>query len=308
MQRAVILMCCGLLTLSRPVQACLYALDPNSLVKTLPSHGEDAVPTDVAILVETSNVLGSDAAPPEGFLALRDEAGELVPGSVERVAAWHVQLRPTSPLAPNSTYQLDIRVSAVDGSPLERTVSFTTGAGPVEVDSSPPTGVMQHWRFAADVELSSCDPGRVGTCVAVHGEELVEATFVTQDGMTASSYVYLYQGSFTGNFTPGEQADCVQLRRRFMNATYGEPTVLCGEDAPMLELTGSADLSCTADGIVHEGTLASSPSGDSAGPPQAAAGCRVSRGSTSRLWALGSCLAAALSWTRRRTAVVLRRS
>jgi MYXO-CTERM domain-containing protein len=69
---------------------------------------------------------------------------------------------------------------------------------------------------------------------------------------------YLYErGAWTNlsGIDQGTQDNCVELRTRAANGTYSEPIVLCGKDAPHYRLTGSPDLTCTADGLAQDGKL-----------------------------------------------------
>jgi hypothetical protein len=246
MRACVVLGVLGLLAAVRPAGACQTVYE-YSAPQTLPAQGQQSVPTDVAILVDLSPLVLDVTDPVAGICTLRTLDGAEVPSTTERVAAWHAEVRPAAPLASDTPYELVIRGLARDGSNVTETVRFTTGTGPLEAELTAPVALIEHWAMSADVVLDSCDHSSEGTCVAVPTGEFVEATFI-KDGLNGAGPAYLYDGPFESNLTGAGSFDCVRLRRRAMNGTYGDPTVLCGEDAGTVNLS-TAEVSCRTDGV-----------------------------------------------------------
>jgi hypothetical protein len=246
MRHLIVLGLLGFVTMARPAHACLTVVE-YAPPRTLPAQGQEGVPTDVAMLVELSAMHLDPSDPLSGLCTLRTLDGVLVPSTTERVADWHAEVRPAAALASGTSYELAIRVPLEDGSVVTETVTFTTGTGPLEAELSPPVGLLQHWVISPDVPLNSCDRLREGTCVALPAGELVEATALHAGGVEAPG-ASLHDGPFTHDLTGRGSFECIRLRRRAMNGTYSEPSVLCGADAPSVELSGP-ELSCTTDGI-----------------------------------------------------------
>jgi hypothetical protein len=252
-----------MLATARTSLACSYAVDSTALRAT-PAAGSDDVPTDVAILLDLSWANLDNSLPlPEGFATLRKPDGEVVPSSVERVAIWHAEVRPAAVLEPDTSYELIVQMPNYDGAIVPKTARFSTGAGPLDVELEPPVAALQHWVFAPDVELNSCSPGNVGTCVALPAGEFVEWTFLLADRTDPQMGTYLSEGPFTTDITADTSSHpyrCLRLRRRAANGSYSEPTVLCGADAPTVELAGS--FTCGPRGIVQPDLPPESSSSD----------------------------------------------
>jgi len=237
-------------TATRAANACTTAADTS--LRTTPPAGSSSVPTDVAILVDLWQASVDSMSPlPDGLCTLRTLDGEVVPSTTERVAVWHAEVKPAVPLAPNTRYELEV-VSPVSAEP--QTAIFTTGAGPLDAAPGPLDAALQHWEFAPDVQLDSCAPNRVGTCVSLPEGALVESLFLLADGREADPFPYLFQGPFTADITEnnaGHPYRCLRLRQRALNGIYGDATVLCSADAPTVQLSGNPSLSCSSTGIQH---------------------------------------------------------
>jgi len=213
-------------------------------------------------------------------------------------------------LRPNTTYTLAANVPVPSSSDLVKTLSFTTGAGPLATPPAPPQGFLQHYQFEQALS-SSCSPREQGTCVAVSGGVAIEETNVDEFGQD-DQYVYLRSEPwFTdlSGMNQGTNFRCVKLRTRAENGLYSSPLVLCGAEAARLKLHGSEAIACTSRGITQDGTLvasqetqgpsvvANSPSADPSGPSVDANGASCSstpRGKGSGGSVLGALFALAL--------------
>jgi hypothetical protein len=157
-------------------------------------------------------------------------------------------------------------------------LSFTTGAGPVDDAPKAPVASMRHYRLRG-VNLNSCDPPPIGTCVSMPVGPLVQVTHLDNAGREIESsepgstiLPDLTGGPFFDDLTANDQGrnlTCVVLRTRAVNGDLSSPTVSCGEDAPLYELTGTPDVDCTPDGLTHRGELVLASETTGAG------GCRV---------------------------------
>lgn len=255
----------------RPAHACLRPPPPPAL-QGYPEDGSVDVPTDVILIYGS---LAEAAA-----LQLTSEAGKPIAFSQRKSHIDHFELVPQAPLEPRSKHTLRGRWPKAPGMPseVELSISFTTGDGPLRQRPSPPAATMQHYTLV-DAALDSCDVQRSGTCVTNPGSTLVEHLYLdlvnptaALEGVPGSPRASLHsQSLLTTNLSginQGTPYKCVRLRTRAANATYSDPIVLCGEDALLYRLEGSAQVTCSADGLRHEGKPVT---GGTTLPPPAAA-------------------------------------
>ena len=264
---------CGLCLLAaglttRSALACSYPT-PAPTLRGLPADGQEDVPTDVVPLYNLDR-LNAFALENVSFV-LRTEAGAPVATETEELIRPAAEIRPLEPLEPLTRYVLEATAPGATGEPTTLTLSFTTGAGPLSAPPEAPRATLQHWRFAADVELTSCDANAVGTCVALPQGELTEVLAMTPAGGRDAS-AFLVQGPLGYNLVAdsalrGHPFTCVRLRQRAMNGVYSEPVKLCGADAETKVLAGNSSLSCTPSGIEHDGPFGDPPAPDATDTP-----------------------------------------
>lgn len=235
----------------RSAQACSIAAPPPALSGS-PSQGDVDVPTDVVPFYELY-AAGIDN-PQQASFQLKSAAGDAIALRAEQTHVWTFALVPEQPLQPQTAYTLSATVPASvnGGETTLLQLTFTTGNGPVATTPEPPQGSLQHYRFSQPAQ-SSCSPARSGTCVAITSGFPVEATDVDEFGQALSSY--LYRGPWFTNLSgidQGTNFTCVRLRTRAPNGAYSTPVDLCGAGAPLLTLSGSEDIACTAAGITND--------------------------------------------------------
>jgi len=247
-----------------PAEACTTLAPPPAL-HGYPEDGASEVPTDVVPIynVYDARIYFDDLGELAGTLSLRTAEGQEVAVTVQPSHNWWLEISPAAALQPHTRYVLEARPSpnrdeyTSEEGPLS--LAFTTGAGPVSELPSAPVARVQEWQFRKDVSLSTCDWYNEGTCIAVPSGQFVEARYSNNEGFSPSPvHVYLYNEASAINFHGGSRDEpfvCVQLRNRALNGQYGEPTTYCDEDAAKFEITHSASLGCTAQGLVHEGEL-----------------------------------------------------
>jgi hypothetical protein len=166
---------------------------------------------------------------------------------------------------------------------------------------------MQHYTLTT-ATLSSSDVARTGTCIALPTGTLVEHFYLDPvidpafyAGTFGAQGPYLFDHAFFDNLSgidQGTPGQCVRLRTRAADGSYSDPAVLCGTDAPMYRIAGSAELACTAEGLTHEGQLVTA---SDAGAGCSMAGARSS-GSSLGLLGLACALTLAIRGSRRRRA------
>jgi hypothetical protein len=287
----------------RPARACSYA-PPAPKMRTLPADGARGVPTNTHLVVDLLAARLYEVPAHEDWLELRDATGNLVPTTRADGFAWDAERVPTAPLAPQTTYTLQLRSGTTTISS-----SFTTGSGPSTATPAMPLGRMEHYLLPS--QETSCDPLPSGTCVAVPEDAVVELTFVDTFGQEQGSgwstegerIPYLQRGPFFVNLSGIDQGTnflCARLRTRALDGTVSEPVELCGADAPTFALTSRA-VTCTPQGLRVDGALPVT-SGRLIPTAHAGDGCAVAGGpARSAPWlALG--LAAALLFVGRRRA------
>ncbi len=179
----------------------------------------------------------------------------------------HFELVPPNELEPLTTYTLRGRWTP-SGLSEEVTIalSFTTGAGRLDSVPAAPSASMRHYRLSGGPS-STCGPPPVGTCVSMAAGTLVQTTYLDSFGQehgpspdpnSAPIDGYLYDGPFftdLAGIAQGTNYECVLLRTRAINGSLSQPTVLCGDDAPLFELSGGLTVGCTPEGLTHDGEL-----------------------------------------------------
>lgn len=233
----------------RSAHACTTLLPPAALVG-YPADGQADVPTDVVPFYNVVDARIDDVT--KAQFELTSSGGPAIAVQAELSHIWYADLSPIELLQPNTEYRLEL--SLPSGEKVSG-VSFTTGAGPFEGTPPPPSASLQHYQFAPDVPLTSCSPQPTGTCVALAGDWPTEVTNLW-DGNVDPTYVYLYEGSFFTNLSGLEQGtpfDCVSLRSRAPNGVYSTPVELCRGDGPLLTLSDSDRITCTAEGLRPDG-------------------------------------------------------
>jgi hypothetical protein len=245
----------AMLGVARPASACSIAT-PDPVLRGAPAADAEGVPTDVVPVYDVTRLGLSDLQNlPEGFFALHAVNGEEVPLSVERVAAWHVALRPASELSPNTSYVIEAhppQTNGAAGEPL--TLTFTTGAGRLAGAPERPAVFAQHFALAPGVEWTSCDIDE-GICFALPEHALYEMSLV---GDYVGEDTYLIDAPFANGWGGVTGLECFDFRERALNGTFSEPTRICLDDIPNFELAGDASMNCTEQGIVHAGEPVSS--------------------------------------------------
>lgn len=230
---------------SAPSSACSLLAEPEPVpfsLETAPADGDTGVPIDVAILV-----LGR----PSPMARLLTAAGAAVETTTAAVGKNDSEIRPSEPLLPNTQYTLEIEVGETASGvwPL----SFTTGDKTTAPQSAQVS--LERWVFADDVQLTSCNGPKEGTCVVIPEGAYVEVAPTLADGGAPDYAVDFHNHSYIAEVSPVRNADqgCIRVRQRLANGTFTEPARVCGADAPTYELGDNGSFACTAGGIEHEG-------------------------------------------------------
>jgi hypothetical protein len=312
----------GLLRLPDAV-ACATLAPPPAL-EGFPKEGSTAVPTNVIPIFDGERARVSSPFTGAVF-ELASASGEIIALAPRQSHVWHFELLPASPLLPRTQYTLRgrWRSDRYLTTPVELSLSFTTGDGPLQEAATAPVAFMQHYTLTTAV-LSSCDVPPNGTCVAHPTDTFVEHFYLDDLVNDPSIYEggfgvqgpYLYGQSAWTNLSGIDQGtpyQCVRLRTRAYDGTYSEPVVLCGKDAPHYVVEGSAMLECTPQGLAHDGQLLTgAPSDRPAGAGGADAGttaklagrqnvgCSMTRMRSGDGALPGLCLAGALALASRR--------
>lgn len=253
-----VVMCVSLaLAASAPksAHACTTLAPPAALIG-YPADGQTDVPTNVVPFYNVADARIGDVATAQ--FELTSAEGAVIEVQAARSHVWHADLVPSELLQPNTEYRIEV---SLPNGEMVTGVSFTTGAGPSEGAPPPPSATLQHYQFAPDVPLSSCSPLQTGTCVALPGDLATEVTNLW-NGNADPTYVYLYEGSFFTNLSGLDQGtpfDCVSLRSRGPNGVYSTPVELCRGDGPLLTLSGSDQITCTAKGLLQGPTQQGTP-------------------------------------------------
>jgi len=301
---------------------CVFAglaLPPSPALRGVPAHGREDVPTDVV------PALDADALRVAGHLddldiTLRSSSGKQTPISITLPPNHgYFEIQPEAALEPYTAYTLTVLGELGYGArePQELSLSFITGAGPLDSAPKPVSGVVQHWRAPHG---ASEDFAGEGACIGFsvpETDELVETRF-TDPGYSNRPFPFsddvgfdgLHAGTFLSDLSDGGNyfPPCVQFRRRAINGTFSEPTTTCGTYAPIYSVEGfDAQPSCTEAGFVSAEILDSSLPGATAHAAEGGSSSSCSlerpRGSPATslvVLALGAGLAARRASERRR--------
>jgi hypothetical protein len=239
-----------------PAAACTIQGPPLSL-SGYPEDGAVGVPTDVLPLYDTTRLGYPDpvSGSPAEFRLLGADGVE-IPIVMSSPYTGNISFTPEAELAPNSAYTFEATAYAHSAAaPTLLLATFTTGDGRAASPSVVEGAFMDH--FLVDLAgrpYSSCGVPLSGTCVVVPPGSFVSAVFVDEFGQEQDPY--LYREPFFANLSGIEQGTsfiCVRLRTRAPNGAESDPIELCGEDAPLLDYTGSnTDVKCTATGVAFE--------------------------------------------------------
>jgi MYXO-CTERM domain-containing protein len=286
-------------------RACTTTLPPPALVG-MPADGDTGVATDVRPVYDVNR--SGLRTPDSATFELTSASGATVPITLQHRVSSHFEIVPARELEPLTTYTLRGRWRASSWDiEATGTLSFTTGAGPVDGTPEAPRASMRHYRLHGAV-LDSCAGPAVGTCVSLPLGGLVQVSYLDSFGQeigpssepnTTSGWGSLTAGPFFDDLAgidQGTNFSCVVLRTRAANGSLSSPTVMCGSDAPLFELTvtGSPNIGCTPEGLTHDGALV-------VASETSAAGCSVAPAHTSRPALLAPLLVALGAFARRRT-------
>jgi MYXO-CTERM domain-containing protein len=286
---SILTVAAGALFGPRAARACSTQAPPPAL-ETLPADGAVEVPTDVRPTVNAfaAGIYSlTDQAP---TFELVDPAGHVVALTPGDGFTWDLELSPAEALTPNTRYQLNGHWAVGAAmTPVDKSVSFTTGAGPLAAAPPRPQASMEHY-FFSNGPGSSCDPQPTGSCVAMPDDAVVELTFVdTFKQELGSGYSkdgehpipYLMRGPFFINLSGRDQGTnflCAKLRTRAANGAVSDALTLCGSDAPTFSVR-STKIACTAGGLTVDGQLAPmSPATKSVPTVSIGGGCAVAGG------------------------------
>jgi hypothetical protein len=169
--------------------------------------------------------------------------------------------------------------------------------------------ITQHYRFHGP--LSSCDPQNTGSCVAF-AQGPVVANFIDEFGQEHEPY--LWQKPVLSNLSGIDQGTnflCMNLRSRAPDGTLSSPISLCTDDGPLLELSGSSQIRCSAAGLTQGDPLP--PETNSESESESESGCALAPQTSRGFGWIGLALALTTVLARRRrlrkrTGEVLRKS
>jgi hypothetical protein len=201
---------------------------------------------------------------------LETEAGIAVASEVRNAENGYLEIAPNALLAPNTKYRVRAKWKGpTPDQTFEDQVSFTTGDGARTGEVPQPVAAMTNLAWQQD-PFSSCSPPAKQICVALKGTQLdVEWAYIGLTGQADATQTYATRESFFMtdlNAATAAAGSCLQLRTRAPDGAHSEPLVLCGRDAPLVELSGPDILSvgCGADGIeVHRAAVSGNGSGGS---------------------------------------------
>ena len=254
-------------TWTAAADACSY-LPPPPQLYGYPKDGDTQVPTDVVPFYDTvqagiyrTPVVGGHSSPSGSEFSLRSSTGTVVEFAALTTYYGSIELRPQAELAPNTTYTLEATLPVVQAQPVVRSVTFTTGNQRAAAPLPPEGAFIQHYRFHG--ESNSCSPEETSSCVAF-AQGPVVANFVDEFGQEHGSY--LWQQPVLMNLSginQGTNFRCVKLQSRAPDGELSSPISLCTTDGPLLELTGSSQIGCSAAGLTQAGVLATESNSDS---------------------------------------------
>lgn len=268
-----------------PAAACSTIAPPPAL-DGFPTDGSVDVPTDVIPIFSRLSAQIADPAAGDAVFELTAASGEKVALTHRQSHVWHFELVPASPLAPRTQYSLQGRWMSIyrPTDEVALSISFTTGNGPLGETPPVPKVSMQHYAFGADVLLTTCDSPQVGTCIAHPTNTFVEHRHLTGvndpaigEDTYAFNWPYLFGQAAMSNLAginQGTPYKCIRFRTRAHNGRYSTPVVLCGEDAVLYSIKGSADIACSPTGLLHDGNPVSAPAMPSS-PGMSGSSCAV---------------------------------
>jgi len=217
----------------------------------VPASGREGVPTNVVPAFDAAYLgIGLERTLDGLQFALRTSAGQEIPIDVSlSQGAGYLSIQPARPLEPYTTYLLEavILQPIARDDPDSLSLSFTTGAGPLDSVPPPISGVVQHWWSP---EGASEDHPGEGLCVgfpATAGDELVETRYVKPESgnpdpaLTDAFYLdatleaepFLTASGDGGRAASNYHDLCVRLRRRAIDGSFSAPTTACSSYAPI---------------------------------------------------------------------------
>ena len=243
-------------------EACSIAAPPPALVGS-PSDGDTNVPTDVVPFYDSSlaqlpltATTGASSFTVGGNpqFKLVSAGGDEIPLTASATHYWAVELTPQGPLQPNTSYTLNGAWTINSSTPATGALTFTTGAGPVLARPPAPKASLERYHWNAGPTFTDCDPSPDGACVALPENAVIEVTYIDSFGQdNPPSYLYRHSYLDTGLNPSNTNFSCLRLRERAPNGTFGDPTVLCAADAPLVSFGGSAPFECTSEGLTRDG-------------------------------------------------------
>jgi hypothetical protein len=253
-----------------PANACSIALGPPALRGT-PADGAVGVPTDVVPVYDGIAAQVSESSLPAATFVLTDDAGQSTAVTAKQSFVWNFELFPAALLQPLTRYTLYGSWPAMTSIPgqTELSLSFTTGDGPSTDVLAAPTASLAHYQLTS-MTLNTCAPPHTGSCVAIPADTLARVSYIDSFGQEiawrapdGTFQPYLMTGPFftdLSGINQGTNFECVKLQTRAANGTFSDgATVLCGRDAPTIQLTGSDAIACTPGGITQQGKLVDGP-------------------------------------------------
>ncbi|HMJ16186.1 MAG TPA: Ig-like domain-containing protein [Polyangiaceae bacterium] len=238
---------------TRSAQACSQPAPPVELIG-YPADGATQVPTDVRPIYDTirANTLQASALASATF-EIRSSNGTVIPATAALSPyAWHFELTPQQPLAANTSYALVATLPARDGGTVKDSVTFTSGSAPAAPPRAPHDLFLQNYHYSGPV--NSCGPIQRATCVAVPaGQFVVMAPPPPFAGTTYLLREAELTSVFTASSTNLPPSGCLTFRTRAPNGSLSEPVLRCAEASPHFELSGSAQIGCTPEGLTQDG-------------------------------------------------------
>jgi hypothetical protein len=288
----------GALKGSRPALAC--GRQP-PILRGQPRSGNTAVPTDVIPFYDEYAAWLDASRLSAAHFVLTSSTGEVIHTTPTHRQVSIFELTPERPLAPLTRYTLQaswvvLPTQTVPVANIERSIVFTSGAGPHGKMPAAPIAGLQHY-VVQEIDGTLLN---AGTCIFYQSDLPIEATFFASGRDEASqSDPHLYMGPFYEDLSgvmPHSVYDCVRLRLRAPAGNLSDATVLCRDDGPLLTLTVNDLLPCTSRGLrppTDAGSELDATSDRSAVPspddgPGSAASCSIPGGThTPRIPAWG---------------------
>jgi hypothetical protein len=245
------------------VEACSY-YPTWSGFDGFPSADAEDVPTDVAPIYR--NPL--EGLPSYGTVTFSLQSADGTEVALEtravesRVMVKWTELRPASPLQPNTRYTLRARVAydpkRFTQSSAEESIAFTTGAGPAAALPALGQVQLQHVVHGALPESSTCGASpATSTCLRFPEGVLYQV----RQPPVAEGFVEtleLVRGpSFVTQLGEHGQRKCVEVSQRAANGSFGPVRSVCHDQGPLYFLDGPgrvAAVVCTTSGITLSGS------------------------------------------------------